>query len=91
MGEAVAYLNLLARDQDLLPSISNKPVFANEWRAEKAIEALSKMLELKAVVMIGGNATETDASMVVPGDIIFMEMGQKVPADAVKPEWVSPP
>lgn len=57
--------------------------FANEWQAEKAIEALRGMLELKAIVITDGTATENDASKVVPGDIIVLEMGRKVPADAL--------
>ena len=56
--------------------------FANEWQAEKAIDALKKMLGLSATVMIDGDQVETDSKEIVPGDILVLEMGKKVPADA---------
>lgn len=56
--------------------------FANEWQAEKAIDALKKMLGLSATVIIDGIQTEIDSKDIVPGDILVLEMGKKVPADA---------
>ncbi|MBN1431493.1 MAG: cation-transporting P-type ATPase [Methanomicrobiaceae archaeon] len=56
--------------------------FINEWQAEKAIEALKKMLGLSAIVLIDGTHVETDSREIVPGDVLVLEMGKKVPADA---------
>jgi Ca2+-transporting ATPase len=53
-----------------------------EYRAERAIEALKKMVSLKARVLRDGKAVEVDAADVVPGDIVLLETGDKVPADA---------
>lgn len=56
--------------------------FVQEYKAEKAIEALRKLTALKAKVLRGNKVREVDASEVVPGDIILLETGDKVPADA---------
>lgn len=56
--------------------------FGQEYKAEKAIEALKKMASLKAKVLRNGKETEIDSKDVVPGDIILLETGDKIPADA---------
>ncbi|MBM3199343.1 cation-translocating P-type ATPase [Candidatus Woesearchaeota archaeon] len=56
--------------------------FSQEYKAEKAIELLKKMSTPKAKVIRNGTAQLIDASLVVPGDIITVEAGDKVPADA---------
>ncbi|MBW2971745.1 HAD-IC family P-type ATPase, partial [Candidatus Woesearchaeota archaeon] len=56
--------------------------FVQEFKAEKAIEALKKMASLKAVVLRDGKQQKIDATELVPGDIIILETGEKVPADA---------
>ena len=56
--------------------------FFQEYKAERAIEALKKLASLKAVVIRDGNKKEIDAKQLVPGDLIFLETGDKVPADA---------
>ena len=56
--------------------------FVQEFRAEKAIEALRRMASPRARVVRDGSEAEIDARDVVPGDIILIETGQKVPADA---------
>ncbi len=53
-----------------------------EYRAEEAIEALRKMVSLKARVIRDGKMQEIDAADVVPGDILALETGDKIPADA---------
>ena len=63
--------------------------FFQEWRAEKAIAALKKMLGLKAYVLFEGLETEIDAEKIVPGDIVILESGRKVPADLFFIETVS--
>ncbi|MBI1969400.1 calcium-translocating P-type ATPase, SERCA-type, partial [Candidatus Woesearchaeota archaeon] len=56
--------------------------FVQEYKAEKAIEALKRMASLKAKVLRDGREQEMDARELVPGDIIILETGNKVPADA---------
>lgn len=56
--------------------------FVQEYRAERAIEALKKMVSLKATVIRDGEEMHVDASEVVPGDILVLNTGDKIPADA---------
>ncbi|MBX4212490.1 cation-translocating P-type ATPase [Candidatus Pacearchaeota archaeon] len=56
--------------------------FIQEFKAEKAIEALKKLSGLHALVLRNGNQMMIDVREIVPGDIIFLEEGSKVPADA---------
>jgi|GEM_PF-50652 len=55
--------------------------FVQEFKAEKAIEALQKMLSLHCNVLRDGVKREIDSIMLVPGDIVFLEIGDKIPAD----------
>ena len=55
--------------------------FAQEWKAEKAIEALQKMLQPKCTVVRDGQKKVIDAHQLVPGDIVVLEVGNHVPAD----------
>lgn len=63
--------------------------YSQEWQAGEAIEALKKMLVQRAVVIRDGKQQEIDASLVVPGDIVVLEMGERVPADLVIVEATS--
>ena len=56
--------------------------FLQEYKAEEAIEALKKLTSLKALVIRNGQEKEIDAKGLVPGDVISLEVGQKLPADA---------
>lgn len=56
--------------------------FFQEQKAEKAMEALKRLVVPKAKVLRGGTLKEISAYNLVPGDIIFLEGGDKVPADA---------
>lgn len=56
--------------------------FVQEYKAEKAIQALKKLTSLKAKVVRDGKELEIDAKELVPGDIIILETGDKIPADA---------
>ena len=55
--------------------------FSQEWQAGEAIEALRQMLVQRAVVIRDGKQQEVDASGIVPGDLVVLEMGERVPAD----------
>lgn len=52
-----------------------------EYKAEKAIDALEKLASPKAHVIRGGYIKEVDASQLVVGDIVDLEVGQYIPAD----------
>ncbi|MFH1212358.1 MAG: calcium-translocating P-type ATPase, SERCA-type [Candidatus Woesearchaeota archaeon] len=56
--------------------------FIQENKAEKAIEALKKMASLQATVIRDGRTIKIDSKDLVPGDIIVLETGVKIPADA---------
>ena len=56
--------------------------FAQEYKAENAIEALRKILKYEATVVRDGEPDRTEGSNVVPGDIILLASGERVPADA---------
>ena len=52
-----------------------------EGRAETAMAAIRKMLSLRAAVIRDGARTGIAGEAVVPGDIVFIEAGDRVPAD----------
>jgi len=56
--------------------------FFQEYKAEKAIEALQKLAAPKAKVLRNGVIVLVDASTLVPGDILVLQEGDKVTADA---------
>ncbi|MEM3712080.1 MAG: cation-translocating P-type ATPase [Thermoproteota archaeon] len=56
--------------------------FIQEYRAEKAVEALKRLAAPKARVIRDGKEMMIPAKEVVPGDIITLEAGDRVPADA---------
>jgi len=53
-----------------------------EYRAEKAMEALKKMTAAAAIVIRQGIQQEIDAREIVPGDIVLLKEGKRVAADA---------
>ncbi len=55
--------------------------FVQEYRAEKSLEALQQMSAPTATVIRGGVEQEVAAIEVVPGDIVLLESGDKIPAD----------
>ena len=56
--------------------------FTQEYRSEKAVEALKKMTSPTASVLRDGKEVRIPAVQLVPGDIILLYTGDKVPADA---------
>ncbi len=55
--------------------------FVQEYRAERAMELLKKLTSLKARVVRDNSMKEINAEFLVPGDIVVIETGDKVPAD----------
>ncbi|MGD0919034.1 MAG: HAD-IC family P-type ATPase, partial [Thermodesulfobacteriota bacterium] len=52
-----------------------------EYKAEKAVEALKKIAALTARVIREGEEVEIPANEIVPGDIVVLRTGDKIPAD----------
>ena len=52
-----------------------------EFRAEKGMKALEKFLHIQTRVYRDGAAETLDAENLVPGDVVVLESGQRVPAD----------
>jgi len=55
--------------------------FVNEYRAERASEALHSRVTHRVVVVRDGTPTEIDVVDLVPGDIVKLTLGSVVPAD----------
>jgi len=56
--------------------------FIQEYRAERALEALKKMLSPTITGLRGGREEEIPSKDLVPGDILLLEAGDKIPTDA---------
>ena len=56
--------------------------FAQERQAERAVEALERYLPQRATVFRDGRRCEVEARELVPGDILLLEAGDKISADA---------
>lgn len=52
-----------------------------EYRAERSLEALKELASPEARVIRGGQEVKIPSSMLVPGDIVLLEAGDRVPAD----------
>ncbi len=56
--------------------------FFQEYKAEHAVQALRRLLPSKAWVTRDGQFVEVARSEIVPGDVLILEEGERVPADA---------
>ncbi|MCC7484443.1 MAG: cation-translocating P-type ATPase [Burkholderiales bacterium] len=56
--------------------------FVQEYRAGKALEALRDMLTPMITVLRGGSEQEVPSKEIVPGDVMVLEAGDRIPADA---------
>ena len=56
--------------------------FVQEYRAERVLEALKSRLGLMCTVLRKGETVEIDSVRIVPGDVVVLEAGDRVPADA---------
>ncbi|MCH8524564.1 MAG: cation-transporting P-type ATPase [Balneolales bacterium] len=55
--------------------------FVQEGKAEKALDSIRNMLSLEAIVLRDGKKQTVPAEELVPGDIVLLKSGDKVPAD----------
>lgn len=55
--------------------------FFQEGKAEKAMDSIRRMLALRSSVVRDGNRRTIEGELLVPGDIVLLEAGDKVPAD----------
>ncbi len=56
--------------------------FVQEYRSEKAMEAMKQLTAPKARVLRDGKETLIPSKEVVPGDVVLLEAGDRIPADA---------
>jgi P-type Ca2+ transporter type 2C len=55
--------------------------FIQEGKAEQALEGIRRMLSLEATVIRDGRRQQIPAEELVPGDVVLLESGDRVPAD----------
>lgn len=55
--------------------------FFQEYKAERSLEEIKKMSSAQAVVLRSGRRVKINAENLVPGDIVFINIGDKIPAD----------
>lgn len=55
--------------------------FVQEGKAERALEAIRHLLSPQALVLRDGRQQELDAAVLVPGDVVLLASGDRVPAD----------
>ena len=55
--------------------------FAQEHKSERAVDELRKYLSYTAMVVRNGKKTEIDTTKLVPGDVVYLAIGDVVPAD----------
>lgn len=66
----------------LLVAVINATIgYVQERKAEKAVEGIKDMLSMEANVLRDGKTEQVESTELVPGDIVFLEAGDKVPAD----------
>ncbi|QJA06241.1 HAD-IC family P-type ATPase [Thermosulfurimonas marina] len=56
--------------------------FYQEYRAERSLEALRTYLTPRALVRRAGKVQTVESTQIVPGDLLLLKAGAKVPADA---------
>lgn len=55
--------------------------FMNEYRAEKAADALHAQISHRTIVVRDGRPSSVDVTTLVPGDVVQLQLGEVVPAD----------
>lgn len=77
LGDEVEFIAIMA-----IVVLAGVLGFVQEYRAERALEALKKLAAPTASVMRDGEEYEIPARELVPGDIILLRTGDQIPADA---------
>ncbi len=54
----------------------------NEWKAERGIESLRELTEPMPLVLRDGKVSEVDSAELVPGDVLPLSVGERIPADS---------
>ncbi len=57
--------------------------FVQEYRTSNSLSALKKFISIKATVLRDGERIHIDTKDIVPGDIVFLNRGDKIPADGI--------
>jgi Ca2+-transporting ATPase len=57
--------------------------FVQEWRTEKALDALRELASPRATVIRDGREEEIDATQIVPGDLVVLREGERTSADGL--------
>ncbi|MFW9803703.1 MAG: cation-translocating P-type ATPase [Candidatus Thorarchaeota archaeon] len=55
--------------------------FIQEWKAEKTIESVRQLIEERSLVVREGEERDIPSSEIVPGDVLLLRAGERVPAD----------
>jgi Mg2+-importing ATPase len=76
IGEGVDAVIIL-----VIVSLSVGLGFVNEYRSEKAVEALHSTIRHTAVTTRDGRVSAVDVTELVPGDVVALDVGDVVPAD----------
>ena len=74
-----------AKDATIIAAVIAIDVCLGTWqeaKANRSSRALEKLLQIRAAVSRGGTVSEIPAEEVVPGDLLWLESGNRVPADA---------
>ncbi|MFH1401989.1 MAG: HAD-IC family P-type ATPase [Parcubacteria group bacterium] len=61
--------------------ITGATAYFQERKTSKILEELKKIVKIKAVVLRGGRKAEIDSKELIPGDVVFLKAGEKIPAD----------
>jgi len=77
-GEGNVYIGIALAAVVVLNAIFT---FIQEYQVERIIESFRKMMPLTVEVLRGGIRKEIPSGEIVPGDVVFLEEGDKVPAD----------
>ena len=57
--------------------------FIQEYRAEKVIKSLKNMIMPVSIVLRNGKEKEVNSKNIVPGDVLVLRNGEKIPADCI--------
>ncbi|MFH1865047.1 MAG: cation-transporting P-type ATPase, partial [Candidatus Eisenbacteria bacterium] len=55
--------------------------FVQEYKAERIVDSLKRLISSPAKVMVDGELSEVSQEKLVPGDIVHVEAGDRIPAD----------